>query len=65
MLDNDPSTNAITIIILTFNEELNIRQAINSVLNWANEIIILDSGSTDRTCRHSCRIGSKNISKKI
>ena len=33
----------ISVIILTFNEELNIAQALDSVAGWANEIFILDS----------------------
>ena len=38
----------ITAIIPTYNEELSIEKAIKSVL-WADEIIIVDSFSTDRT----------------
>ena len=38
----------VTAIIPTFNEEKNIEQAVQSVL-WADEIIIIDSFSTDRT----------------
>lgn len=38
----------ITAIIPTFNEEVNIREAIESVL-WCDEIIVVDSFSTDRT----------------
>lgn len=39
----------VTLIILTYNEEANIAQALNSVAGWADEIFILDSLSTDRT----------------
>lgn len=39
----------ITAIIPTFNEEINIRDAIESVL-WCDEIIVVDSYSTDNTC---------------
>jgi len=38
----------VSAIIPTYNEESNIEQAIKSVL-WADEIIIIDSFSTDRT----------------
>lgn len=38
----------ITAIIPTFNEEAHIEQAINSV-SWADEIIVVDSFSTDQT----------------
>ena len=40
----------LSVIILTYNEELNIAQAINSVKDWAKEIIVLDSYSKDKTC---------------
>ena len=36
-------------LILTYNEEANIEQALKSVSGWANEIYILDSFSTDKT----------------
>lgn len=39
----------LALVILTYNEEANIAQALDSVLGWANEICILDSHSTDRT----------------
>src|SRR5919205_850407 len=37
-----------SVIILTYNEEPNLRQCIESV-PWRSDIIVLDSGSTDRT----------------
>jgi len=40
--------NSITAIIITLNEEENIEKCLQS-LTWVNEIIIVDSGSTDRT----------------
>ncbi len=40
---------AISVIIITYNEEKNIERCINSVLGIADEIIILDSYSTDKT----------------
>ena len=39
----------ITVIFTTFNEEHNIRQALNSVIDWVQEIIVVDSFSTDKT----------------
>lgn len=39
----------ITVIILTFNEELHIRRAIDNVLPIADEVFIIDSFSTDNT----------------
>ncbi len=39
----------ITVIILTSNEAANIEHALESVADWAGEIIIVDSFSTDET----------------
>jgi glycosyltransferase involved in cell wall biosynthesis len=38
----------ITAAIITLNEEKKIRRALNSVC-WADEVLVVDSGSTDRT----------------
>lgn len=38
-----------TVIILTKNEEANIERCINSVRGWVERIVVVDSGSTDRT----------------
>ncbi len=38
----------ITPVIIAYNEEANIQPTLNS-LAWANRIVVLDSGSTDRT----------------
>ncbi len=41
--------NPITVITLTYNEEINVRHALESVYGWADEILVVDSYSTDRT----------------
>ncbi len=42
-------TAPISAVILTYNEENNIKDCIDSVYGFAEEIFIVDSGSTDRT----------------
>lgn len=39
----------VAVIILTYNEELNLPQALDSVVGWAREVFVVDSFSTDRT----------------
>ena len=39
----------VSVIILTYNEEANIAQALDSVHGWARQILLLDSFSTNRT----------------
>ena len=39
----------VSVVILTFNEEKNIRDCIESVLDFTDDIFVVDSGSTDKT----------------
>lgn len=48
---------SLAVIILTFNEEANLAQALDSVVGWANETFILDSLSTDRTLEIASQYG--------
>jgi glycosyltransferase involved in cell wall biosynthesis len=41
-------TPKLSVAIITYNEETNIRRTLESV-TWADEIVVVDSGSTDRT----------------
>jgi glycosyltransferase involved in cell wall biosynthesis len=43
------STVPVTVIVLTHNEELNLPACLASVRGWVQRIVVLDSGSTDRT----------------
>ena len=52
----------ITAAIITYNEESNIRDAIQSV-EWADEVLVVDSESTDRTCEIAEEMGARVISK--
>ena len=51
--------NDITAIILTKNEELNIERCINSILGLADRIVVVDSGSTDRTVEIAEGLGAE------
>ncbi|UCF80991.1 MAG: glycosyltransferase family 2 protein [Acidobacteriota bacterium] len=39
----------VSVIIMTYNEEKNLPHALRSVADWADEVFIVDSFSTDRT----------------
>jgi glycosyltransferase involved in cell wall biosynthesis len=41
----------LTIIIPTYNEEVNLPHALDSVAGWADQVIVLDSFSTDATVK--------------
>lgn len=48
----------ISVLILTFNEEANIGDCIAS-LPWRSDVLVLDSGSTDRTTEIAMSLGAK------
>lgn len=52
-----PGKLPISVIILTFNEEVNIRDCIASCA-WCDDIHVLDSGSKDRTCEIARAMGA-------
>src|SRR6059058_425137 len=49
---------SISVALITKNEEQNIRRTLESV-KWADEIVVVDSGSTDRTCDIAREYGAK------
>jgi (heptosyl)LPS beta-1,4-glucosyltransferase len=55
--------NPISVIILTKNEENFIGRCVNSVL-WADEILVLDSGSTDKTQEIATFLGATVYEQK-
>lgn len=50
----------ITLLIITQNEERNIERCIRSV-PFASEVLVVDSGSQDRTCEIAAGLGAKVI----
>lgn len=53
----------LSVIILTKNEEKRIKDCLDSV-KWADEIILVDSGSTDKTIPIAKKYGAKIVSYK-
>ncbi len=52
----------VSVTLITLNEEQNIARALRSV-QWANEIIVVDSGSTDKTIPIAKAMGAKVFSR--
>ncbi len=50
----------LSVILITFNEEINIDECLTSV-EWADEIVVVDSKSTDRTAEIAKRFTDKVI----
>jgi glycosyltransferase involved in cell wall biosynthesis len=51
--------NNITAVILTFNEAIHLERCIKSLAGLANDIVIVDSFSTDDTCDIARRLGAR------
>ncbi len=49
----------LTAIVVTHNEEKNLPECLESIAGWAREIIIVDSGSTDRTKEIADQFGAR------
>lgn len=58
------SINNITAIAITFNEEENVKRYVES-LSFANEIIFIDSSSTDKTVEFTKEMGVKVIERAL
>lgn len=54
----------LSVIIITLNEERNIRRCIESVMSFADEIIVVDSLSTDSTEKICNELGVRFVSQK-
>jgi glycosyltransferase involved in cell wall biosynthesis len=55
----------VTVVILTFNEEVHIRRAIESVREIAEEILVVDSFSTDRTVAIAKAAGARVVEHRF
>ncbi len=57
--------NHITATIITLNEQENIERCLNSLSDIADEIVVVDSGSTDATVdickRYNCRVSTRKF----
>ena len=49
----------IAVIVITFNEEVNLPNALNSVSQWADQVFVIDSYSTDNTMEIAEKYGAK------
>lgn len=51
----------LSVVIITYNEERNIKRCLNSVLGLGHEILVVDSGSTDLTVEICSSMGAKVV----
>lgn len=55
----------LSVVVLTKNEENNIRECLESVKGWADEIIVVDDFSTDKTVEAAQGLADKIFLKKM
>lgn len=53
--------NSLTVIILSFNEEKHIERCLGNISQIADRILLVDSFSTDRTCKIAQSLGANMI----
>jgi glycosyltransferase involved in cell wall biosynthesis len=51
----------LSVVIIALNEEANIARAIASVKDWVSEVLVYDSGSTDKTAAIASSSGAKVV----
>jgi len=51
----------ISVVIITLNEALNIKKCVESVIGWVDEVLVVDSGSTDETMLLCHKLGAKTV----
>ena len=55
----------ISVIILTYNEEINLENCLKNLVDWADEIFIVDSFSIDKTLEIAEKYGVKIFRHKF
>jgi glycosyltransferase involved in cell wall biosynthesis len=50
----------VSVVIITLNNVRTIRQVLESIKGWADEIVVVDSGSTDETVKIANEFGCKS-----
>lgn len=58
------SNNTLSVCIISKNEEKNIERCLKSIKNIADEIIVVDTGSTDKTVNIAKELGAKVVNFK-
>lgn len=55
----------LTVVVLTKNEEDNIASCLSSVAGWADEVLVVDDGSSDRTVEIAGRFAARVLHRRM
>ncbi len=55
----------LTVIILTYNEEIHLERSLKNICDWCDEVFIVDSFSTDKTLEIARKYGVKIVQHKF
>src|SRR5262245_30380301 len=55
----------ISAVVLTYNEEKNLRACLESMAGWVEDLFTVDSGSTDATLAIAGNLGAKVVTHKF
>ena len=55
----------LSVLVLTKNEERNIGACLDSVAGWASDIVVVDSGSEDRTLAICAEHGVRTVYPRV
>ncbi|HWR34485.1 MAG TPA: glycosyltransferase family 2 protein [Clostridia bacterium] len=58
-------TARLTVLVPTFNEEVNLSQCLGSIMGWADQVFVVDSFSTDRTVEIARAMGATVVEHKF
>lgn len=64
-MKNIPKAENITVIIISYNEAPNIPYSLENVMDWAGEVFVLDSYSTDNTAEIAEKAGAEVFYNKF
>src|SRR5262245_35260086 len=53
----------VSAVLITYNEEVDLPEALASLAGVADEIVVIDSGSTDKTCEAARRLGARVLQR--
>ncbi|MBF0384373.1 MAG: glycosyltransferase family 2 protein [Candidatus Omnitrophica bacterium] len=65
MLNTKTGKIPLSVVVITKNEEANIEKCLGSALGWADELLVVDDESTDKTVELSKKLSARVLHRKM